>query len=695
MLTKENGFTLPFHCNLPDANKYAFTFIAVFLFLIIIYSNSFQGRFVFDDTFNITENTNIHLKSMDCQDIKQAFYGILGEKISRPLSYLTLALNYYFGGLNVFGYHLVNFIIHYLAAIFLFLFIYNALKLPVLRERYGQAGYGIALLATVFWATSPLQITAVTYVVQRMASMAGLFYIMSMYFYLKGRTAEKTRNRIILWVFCLLSAFLSVGSKENAVLIPISIWLFDLILIQGATRQNVIRNLMFFVPAVIVAGAVGLWYVDIGSILSGSAYDNRPFTLTERLLTQPRIIVFYISLLIYPLASRLTLLHDIELSTSLLAPWTTIPAITLILGLIAIAIYLARRNPFISFAILFYFLNHAVESTFIPLELIYEHRNYIPSMFFFVPVAIAMVHIMDYFSYKKMIQFTTVTVFTFLMFAQGHIVFERNALFAHPLLLWTDNAIKSPELGRPYNELANEYWNLGRYEETLEFYSKAASLAPSNNRSMSGVYFFNLGRYHLRIGKDQNRALKYFKTAMETYPGHWQSFHEAVICFILNRELEEADKIIVSALSKWPDNAELRRTHALLMLKFGKYDRAISEAKLSLALDPRQSGALSVLGEAFRHKGNEKAATFYWQKYSEKQPDTVQGNLALIELYAHQGRNDDLSRSIGRMMILKGSESWAEFIDKYTDDTSPAAYVPDQKELLDIIEKFFSSQIYR
>ncbi|MDD3249327.1 MAG: hypothetical protein PHF23_02995, partial [Smithellaceae bacterium] len=220
MLTKENGFTLPFHCNLPDANKYAFTFIAVFLFLIIIYSNSFQGRFVFDDTFNITENINIHLKSMDCQDIKQAFYGILGEKISRPLSYLTLALNYYFGGLNVFGYHLVNFIIHYLAAIFLFLFIYNALKLPVLRERYGQAGYGIALLATVFWATSPLQVTAVTYVVQRMASMAGLFYIMSMYFYLKGRTAEKTRNQIILWIFCLSSAFLSVGSKENAILLP-------------------------------------------------------------------------------------------------------------------------------------------------------------------------------------------------------------------------------------------------------------------------------------------------------------------------------------------------------------------------------------------------------------------------------------------------------------------------------------------
>ncbi|MEI6610841.1 MAG: tetratricopeptide repeat protein, partial [Deltaproteobacteria bacterium] len=649
MINKDNGFDLNIRWRFPGGREYTFAFIALFAFLIVAYSNSFQGQFVFDDTQNIVKSINVHLKSLNWPDIKNTFYGIEGKRIDRPLAFFSFALNYYFHKLNVFGYHVVNFAIHYLPAILLFLSIYNTLKLLKLREQYGHASYSIALLATFFWATSPLQVTAVTYIVQRMASMTGLFYIMAMYFYLKGRTANRYSICLIYFALCTVSAVMSLGTKENAVLLPVSIWLYDLIMIQAITRENLIRNLKVFAPVILIVTLVGLWYVDFSSILSGAAYANRPFTLIERLLTEPRIAIFYITLLLYPLGSRLTLLHDIELSTSLIAPWTTIPAIALILGLISIALYLARRSPFISFAILFYFLNHAMESTFIPLELIYEHRNYIPSMFFFVPVAIAMIHVLDYFSYKNVIQYSAVAVFTFLMFAQGHTVFERNALFSNPLLLWTDNVIKSPKLSRPYNELGNEYWNLGRYGEAYEFYSLSVSLAQSNNVSMRGVSLCNLGIYHLRVAKDHNRALEYFRAAMVVYPGHWQSYQEAAVCFILNRDLSAAGKTLAPALSRWPDNAELRQTHGLLMLKAGKYDQAINEARQALAIDPNQYDALSVLGEAFRRKGDMNTATLYWKKYSEKQPNNLQAYLALVELYAYQDKNDNLSRTIGRL----------------------------------------------
>lgn len=690
MLTKENGFELPFHCKFPDANKYAFTFIALFLFLIIIYSNSFQGQFVFDDTPNIVGNNNVHLGSLDWPNIQKTFHGMEIHKISRPFSYFSLALNYYFGGLNVFGYHLVNFIIHYLAAIFLFLFIYNALKLPALREHYGQTNYGIALLATVFWATSPLQVTAVTYIVQRMASMSGLFYIMSMYFYLKGRTAEKTWNQVILWSLCLLSAFFSFGSKENAILLPFSIWLFDLLLIQGATLENLTRNLKIFVPVTLVVVAVSLWYVNIGSILSGSAYDHRPFTLTERLLTQTRIIVFYISLLIYPVDSHLTLIHDIELSTSFLTPWTTLPAIALILGLLALALYLVRQSPFISFAILFYFLNHAVESTFIPLELIYEHRNYIPSMFFFVPAVIAIVHVLDYFSYKKLLQFTVVGVVTFLIFAQGHTVHERNTLFAHPLLLWTDNAIKTSNLSRPWNNLGYEYWKLEQYEEAYECFSRSVAIDRHSNLSNRAFGLYSLGRYYRTVVKGQeDLALNFLSQAMEANPEFWPSYREAVLCLIQKGEMAKAEKKLAVALSQWPNISALHYIHGLLLLKTGEYDRAINEARQTLFLNPNHHEALTVLGEAYRRKGNTRMSTLYWERFIEEHPDNLQGNLTLIELYANQNSNDKLSRIIGNVMILKGSQTWAEFIDAYLNDADPVAYSPHPEDLIRIFRNAF------
>ncbi len=696
MLTKENGFELPFHWNFPEWKKYTFVFIALFLFLVIIYSNSFQGQFVFDDTPNIVNNLNIHLKSIDWPDIKKTFYSIEGRQISRPFSYFSFALNYHLGGLNVFGYHLVNFMIHYMAAIFLFLFIYNTLKLPILRERYGQAAYGIALLATIFWATSPLQVTAITYIVQRMASMAGLFYIMAMYFYLKGRTAERTRNQVILWGLCLLSALLSVGSKENAVLIPFSIWLFDLLFIQGATRENIIRNLKIFVPVAIVAGAVGLWYVDIGSIISGSAYDNRPFTITERLLTQSRIVIFYITLLLHPLASRLTLVHDIELSTALITPWTTLPAITLILGLLALAFYLIRKSPLISFAILFYFLNQAVESTFIPLELIYEHRNYIPSMFFFVPVTIALVHVMDYFSYKKIIQFTFAGIFAFLIFAQGHTVFERNALFAHPILLWTDNALKAPTLSRPYQNLGNEFWHMGRYDKAYELYAQAESLNRFiNNIRNRGTNLYNLGRYHLDVSKNYSMALSYFEAAKGVDPDYWPAHHGAVLCLMRKGETLEAQTKLVAALTRWPDNAALHGVYSLILLKLGYNNHAINEAKYALLLDPNIQNALSVLGEAYHRKGNDKSAIFYWEKFLEKNPDVLAANLALIELYAGQNRKNDLSRTIGKVMVLKKSTCWEEIFDPLIADENVTAFTPSPAKIMAIVRNHVNNELGR
>jgi len=683
MITRDDGFDLHIGRKFPDGGRYVFAGIALFLFLIVIYGNSFHGTWQFDDRPNIVENRNIFLKTLDWPDIKKTMYAPEGGRISRPLSYLSFALNYYVGELDVAGYHLVNFIIHYLSSVFLFLFLYNTLKLPTIQGRYGPASYGIALMATFFWATSPVQTTAVTYIVQRMASMAGLLYIMTLYFYLKGRTVDSRWRRRLFWALTALSAVLSIAAKENAAMLPVSIWLYDLLLIQGVSRETVIRNLKLLVPTLLAVLAVGLMYTDLSTLLAG--YANRPFTLTERLLTEPRVIVFYVTLLLYPISSRLTLIHDMELSRSLLTPWDTLPAIVGIILLILLAGYIARKRPLISFCILFFFLNHVIEGSVIPLELVYEHRNYIPSMFFFVPGAIFILSVIDHFSYTRVIQFAMATVFAFLLSAQGHTVVVRNILFESPLLLWSDNVGKAPLLSRPYNNLGAAYWDLGLHDEAHEAYSKALSLNRQTNLLNRGVNLYNLGVYHLYVKGDCDRALELFRSARDAYPGYWPSYHDTAICFILKGDLLQAGKTLLVALSSWPDNASLRYAMSLVLLKAGKDDQAIREARRALSIDPDLSGVLRVLGEASRRKGKERLAVVYWERYLETNPNDLEGNLALVDLYSGGNDRDALSRVIGRLICLKGSRGWHELVGRVLKETKALAYIPDPEEIVPII----------
>lgn len=351
MLTKENGFSLPVKWEFSDAKKYIFTFLALFITLFTIYSNSFYGEWHFDDYANIVNNPYIQIKAFSWEEIKHCIYGLEQKRPSRPLSYLSFALNYHLDGLNVFGFHVFNFIVHYLAAAFLFLFIYNTLKLPLLKDKNEPVAYPVALLATFFWAINPVFVTSVTYIVQRMASMAGMFYILSMYFYLKARIAENSRHSTGFFIGCTLAGLAAVLSKENAVMLPVSILLFDLFLIQGINKDNIKKTLKIIIIPSIIILFIGLIYTGSFSQAFGG-FELRDFTMIQRLLTEPRVILFYLSLLFYPINSRLALLYDIDIFHTILEPWTTIPAILVIVLIIAFAFYVAKKRPLLSFCII-------------------------------------------------------------------------------------------------------------------------------------------------------------------------------------------------------------------------------------------------------------------------------------------------------------------------------------------------------
>jgi protein O-mannosyl-transferase len=671
MLTKENGFALPVNWKFPDADKYTFTFIALFITLLAIYFNSFYGEWHFDDYANIVNNPYIQINSFTWAEIKNCIYGLAQERPSRPLSYLSFALNHHFHGMDVFGFHVVNFAIHYLAAVFLFLFIFNLFKLPLIKDRYSNIAYPVALLATFFWAVNPVWVTSISYIVQRMASMAGLFYIMSMYFYLKSRTSKKPQYTVFLFILCVLSGLAALLSKENAVMLPVCILLLDLFLIQGFGKDSVIKYIKIIILPFFIILSAGLIYTGGFSNAFGG-YELRNFTMIERLLTEPRIILFYLTLLFYPINSRLTLLYDVDISHTLLLPWTTLPSILIIFAFIAFAFFLAKKYPLWSFLIIFYFLNHLIEGSFFSLELIYEHRNYIPAMLLFIPVAEFIIFAIDYFSYNRMIQFTVAFIIVIILAGLGDITYRRNAIVASDYLLWLDNSEKYPKLSRPYANLAAFYYNNNQKQKVMDFHEKALSANNFGGSHALATIQYNIALYYFDSNQN-DLALDYLKKSDKLLPDYLQNTILQAKIKMRENNINDAKTILEAKLHKYPNNAALCEYYSFVLLKSGK----INEAQSFSQKNNNSITSLMITAEVCHLKNNFNSAIYYWKKVRVLSPQNAYVNLALVELYKKTKNSDLLKQEIHFLLCLKGTLSFDDYVKQLFKDRQLLVYAPD------------------
>lgn len=683
MLTCENGFVLTWRRKFPEARKYSFTFIALFIALFLVYANSFRGDWLFDDFFNIVENPNIQMKSFSPEEIKRSLFALSTEKPTRPLAYFSFALNYYFGGLDVFGYHLINFIIHYLAAIFLFLFIYNTLKLPRIKDDYKFIAYPVALLATFFWALHPIHVTSVTYIVQRMASMAGMFYILSMYFYLKARTSEKTGISIAFFAACAASGLAAVFSKENAALLPACLLLYDLFLIRGVSKEALKKYLKISLLPFAAILIIALIHVDFSTIFKH--YDLRDFTPLERMLSQPRVFIFYLSLLFYPIYSRLTLLYDIEVSRALWQPWTTMPAIILVILIVALALCICRKRPLISFCIIFYFLNHLIEGSFFNLELIYEHRNYLPSMLLFIPASLLIISAIDYFSYKRSLQFLMAAGIAIIVFGLGEISHRRNAILSNEFLLWADNIEKYPNLSRPYTNLGNAYMAHNQEDEGLKYYKKAMKLDNFANTHVRALQEYNLGVYYYKKGKLDD-AYGYFVSAHKVMPLYLPNSAYLAKIYLIKKETAAARRLVEPLLYKYPEIPALNELYGLILFKENNFPEAKIHAKKSLEKNLAGTLALPLLAEISRRNGDLRFAARLWNLYQQSFPVDAHANLALIELYSETD-GEKLNDELAKLFCLKKTLSIATYLNDVAADRSIIVYYPNIEKIKSIVLK--------
>lgn len=671
--------------------------LLLFALLFVSYSNSFNGTWIFDDNHNILQNQYVHLKSLDWKSINGTFFGTTGN-FSRPLSYLSFGLNYYFHQLDVFGYHLINFIIHCISTLFLYLFIFHVLHLPIMKGQFSNRAGSIALLSATLWTISPIQVTAITVIVQRMASMAGMFFIMAMFFYLMGRVTPGLEKKIKWFSLCFLSGLLSLASKENAAMLPIVLYFFDVLLIQGVSRTNIKRHLIITCIPLGIILILAFVLSTPSSFLSSAAYANREFTLTERLLTQPRVLLFYLSLMIYPITNRFTLIYDIPISTSLLSPWTTLPAILFWAAWIGTGIYLARKRPLISFCLLFFIINHIIESSFIALELIFEHRNYIPSMMLFFLASVGIMSFINDFSKKFLPTALAIILLCFFITAQGHTVFQRNSYFENALFLWDDNAKKSPLLSRVHTNLGLEYYKIGMRQESSNAYQTAIKVNRYQRRDEKSVPFTNLANHYLHTGNKED-ALNLYRQAIANYPSYLPAKQGMAVALLVTGDIDKAKILIERTIASGRANLIFFELYSLVLCKKGDYANAIIQAQHAV-LNTKDIPLLAnkVLGEAYTQLRQYDQAHKYWLTYAKDYPNELEPLFALAYL-SHKRNDEETARSTAqKIMYLKGSKSWNE-LSQYANHNQTAnsinliVFSEDPEKVLFLVKQTIKKEI--
>ena len=575
---------------LPHRENTARIFLLFLLVVTLVYSNTFTASWHLDDMPNIVNNANIHIRSLTPSEIFRSFHSPFSssQRISRPVSYLTLAINWYFCKDSVFGYHVVNILIHAIVLFLLFRVItvlYASPRLRSYRERE-PTWYPAALTAALLWAVNPIQTQAVNYIVQRMASLAALFYLWGILNYLYARTTEHVLKRYGYLFLMLCCFFASVGSKENGIMFPAAI-----VLIEGIFFSKRVRayQRLFFVLAI----SGGLFYLLLlwsnqNPLPSFLDYSARSFTLQERLLTEPRIIVYYLSLIFYPLPSRLSLLHDINISSSLFHPLTTLWAFIFLWLLTIFSIWNLRKTPILSFAILFYLLNHLVESTILPLELVFEHRNYLPSLFLFWPLtAVVLETVRRYWEKQRFIGVLLLVTLFFYMFSLGIWTYIRNRVWHNEETLWSDVLKKNPNLARPYQGLAIFLSSRGRTDLAISLYEKSLRKKDQTPGRSQNLAYQNIGSYFLKQG-NLDKAQKNFAAALNALPGDVDSYYSLILTLIREKKYQEAARLTDRVLAEKQNQKSARflNTRGFIFLKTGQPKKALAYLRAAYFANP-------------------------------------------------------------------------------------------------------------
>ncbi|MBW2708654.1 MAG: tetratricopeptide repeat protein [Deltaproteobacteria bacterium] len=677
-----------------------FALILIAVTVFVIYSNTCRVPFVFDGKVQIENKEKI-------RDL-QNYFSLKGFKSHRPLVEFSFALNYRLGNLNPLGFHLVNILIHVISGVlvyFLALNVFGRLSLfqggqsgppvasqthrkpkkrtrkPISSTRKPNAGAfssskipSMSLWVALLFVSHPIQTQAVTYIVQRYASMSAMFYLISVLLYIQARKLQLNMEGLgegktwgddslkpnadkksaaafsckipFYFAATVLSGVFSFLSKENAATLPGIILLVEYFLFDRSW-QGWKKKWVWLVPLGVLLMFLGLYFLSstrglkFENLLEDVSILTRETGTVDRwgyFCTQFNVLVEYIRLLFFPFGQNVD--HMYSLKSGFFDGLTPL-AFAFVVSIILAGIWNIRKRPAISFGIFWFFITLSIESSIFPIsDAMFEHRLYLPVVGFAVVVVYGLFQL---FSSRIVCAnlFLAVAIVTF-----GVGTYLRNNIWRDPLSLWEDSARKNPENHRAHNNFGVELNGQGHLNRAIREYSRALKIKPdfadANN---------NLGNAFIRQGRFED-AIRHLSEALRKKPNFTGAHNNMGVALASSGDLNGAIRHFQIALRRKPRYAEAHNSLGNALAQADRVEKAMEEWTRAVALDPRYAEPHYNMGVAFDQKGDMRRAERSFSEAVRINPDYAQAYSKLGVISARQGDYESAMRLFSKALEL-------------------------------------------
>lgn len=630
-------------------NKSVIHLLVIIIFTTLSYCNTFDVPFLFDDTDNIVNNPAI--KSFEYfKDVSRLDHPGNMDVIDKPLfktrfiGFLTFAVNYAVHGLDVRGYHMVNLLIHICSALLLYYLIILTFRTPFFALAGEDQPYStdsrnfIALFTALIFAVHPIQTQAVTYIVQRFASLATMLWLLSLVSYVLSRTSSTSSTNRLKCLFCfivsLISAVLAMKTKEFALLLPLVIALYEYLFLKGSIKQRILYLTPLFLTVIVVPLSL-ISKADSGIGVSAAkisgAYGG--ITRMDYLITQVRVIVTYIRLLLFPANLRFD--YDYPIFKSFFIPEIIISLLFLFsIFLISIYLYKLSRTPgrtdgplyrLASFGFFWFFITLSAESSVFPIaDLIFEHRLYLPSIGFFI----ALVSIIELLRQKWQLRYSLVqrlSLYSILLLVVGLSVatYSRNSLWRDKIGLMEDEVRKSPSKARPHSILGSAYAERNQMDKAIDQFNAAIACDPSFENG-----HYSLGVAYLGLGRLEEAAFA-FKQTIALRFDHADAHSNLGYIFAKQERLDEAVREYNTAIIIFPQSEKSHNNLGNIYNKQGNSSYAINEYLTALRIKPDFAEAHYNLGNTYADLGRIEEAKSEYRTVLALKPDFIEARRKL------------------------------------------------------------------
>ena len=569
------------------------------------YHNSFSGPFVYDDIAAIKENpTIVDLSNLSAVLTPPNDSGITVN--GRPMVNLSLALNYALGGTEVAGYHLVNLVIHVLAALALFGALRRTFELPRLRPRFGapDTALPLAFCIALLWTVHPLQTESVTYVVQRAESLVGLFYLVTFYCFLRSVSSD----RPALWqALAVLACFCGMTTKEVMASAPLLVLLLDRAAVSGTFRSAWQRHRRLYL------GLAATW-LPLAWLVAGTG--NRGGTAGlgaggisswDYALTSALGLGKYLKLTFWP--HPLVFDYGTAIEKDLLP---VLPQGLLIVGLVIATGYALKRHPLLGFLGLWFFAILGPSSSFIPIatEPLAEHRMYLPLASVLTVVVIGVWSVIGRRSF---------ILWVILAAGAGWLTVRRNVDYQSEMSLWRDTVNKYPSSARAHNNVGEILYRQEKFEEAIACFREAVRLLPNYIDALN-----NLGN-SLSEQHQPAEALDPIGRALRFKPGH----------------------------------AASHNNYGNALYKLGRKDEAVAHYRDSVRFKPTFADAHNNLGVVLAEQGHVAEAILHYEEALRLKRDYVDAHYNYGNALNQSGRTAEAMTQFAETLRLKPTHAEA------------------------------------